>query len=59
MVHCMYRGVPGYNCKIKIVFPPLNFVFVLANSADLYEMVHHAAFHPGLHCLSKYTFRRH
>ena len=32
-------------------------VLILANSAELDEMQHHAAFHPGLHCLPKYPFR--
>ena len=27
------------------------------NSADLDEMQHDAAFHPGLHCLQNYSFR--
>ena len=31
--------------------------FVLANSADLDEMPPHVAFHLGLHCLPKYSFR--
>ena len=31
-------------------------LFVLANSADPDEMPHYAAFHLGLHCLSKYPF---
>ena len=30
------------------------FVFILANSADLDEMLHCAAFHLGQHCLTKY-----
>ena len=28
-----------------------------ANSADPGEMPHHAAFHLGIHCLSKYPFK--
>ena len=33
-------------------------VLNLANSVDdPDEMQHYAAFHPGLHCLQKYTFR--
>ena len=31
-------------------------VFILANSADLYEITPYAAFHLGLHCLPKYLF---
>ena len=30
---------------------------ILANSADPDEMQYYAAFHLGLHCLLKYTFR--
>ena len=32
-------------------------VLILANSAELDEMQHHAVFHPGLCCLPKYPFR--
>ena len=35
----------------------MNIVFILVNSADPDEMQHYAAFHLGLHCLPKYTFR--
>ena len=31
--------------------------FVLANSADPDEMLHYAAFHPGLHCLPNCPLR--
>ena len=31
--------------------------FVLSTSADPNKMPHYAAFHLGLHCLSKYQFR--
>ena len=31
-------------------------VLKTANSADPDEMLHHAAFHLGLHCLPKYLF---
>ena len=34
-------------------------IFALANSVDPYELMHYAAFHNGLHCLSKYTFWSH
>ena len=30
---------------------------VLANSANPDEVPHYAAFHLGIHCLAKYTFR--
>ena len=32
-------------------------VLILANSADTDEIQHYAAFHLGLHCLSKYPIR--
>ena len=41
----------------KIVFLSLKIDFVLANSVNPDEMLHIAAFHQGLHCLSKYPFR--
>ena len=37
----------------KIVFLSLKISFVLVNSVDPDEMMHYAAFHLGLHCLSK------
>ena len=39
------------------VFLSLKVVLILINSADPDEMQHHAAFHLGPHCLSKYPFR--
>ena len=39
------------------VFLSLKVVLILPNSADPDEMQHYAAFHLGLHCLSKYQFR--
>ena len=51
MVHCVYRGVTGYNFQQKSIFFSLKIVFVLANSVDPDEMPHYAAFHLGLHCL--------
>ena len=35
----------------------LRIVFTLTNNVDSYEMQHNAAFHLGLHCLSKCPFR--
>ena len=40
----------------NIIFLSLKVVFILANSADPDEMLHHAAVHLGLHCLPKYPF---
>ena len=58
MVHCITLGVTGYNLKKKIiVFLSQKIDFVAANSADYDEMLHHAAFHLGLHCLPKYQIK--
>ena len=57
MVHCIYRGVTGYNIQIKLYFSCLKITFVLVNSADPDEMLHCAACHLGLGCLPKYPFR--
>ena len=35
----------------------MNFVLIIANSADPDEMQHYAAFHLILHCLPKYLLR--
>ena len=40
------------------VFKSLNVVLFSPKSVDPDEMQHYAAFHPGLHCLSKYPFKR-
>ena len=39
------------------VFLSLKITFASANSKDLDELLHHAAFHLGLRCLPKYLFR--
>ena len=39
------------------VLKSLNVVLFSAKSVGLDEMQHHAAFHLGLHCLSKYPFK--
>ena len=41
----------------NIVFLSLKIGFIIANSADPDEMLHNAAFHLGLHCLTEYPFR--
>ena len=51
MVHCIYSGVADYN------FPKKFLIFVFANSVEPDEMPHYVAFHLGLHCLPKYSFR--
>ena len=44
-------------CQNNIVILSLKIDFVLANGADPAEMPHYAAFHLGLRCLPKYSFR--
>ena len=39
------------------IFLSLRIVFTLTNSVDPDEMLHSAAFHLSLHCLSKSQFR--
>ena len=41
----------------RIVLFCLEIFFTITNSEDSDEMQHHAAFHLGLHCLQKYSFR--
>ena len=52
MVHCTYLGMLGYKLK-KILYSFVTFT----NSVDPDEMQHYAAFHLGLYCLQKYSFR--
>ena len=55
MVHCIY--IEGSQVFLnKIVFFSLKTIFILVHSLDLDEIVHHAAFHLGLHCLPNYAF---
>ena len=56
IVHCTYLGVSGYNFFNNCIFLSEN-LFTFTNSVDPYEMQHYAAFHLGLHCLTKYPFR--
>ena len=49
--------VTGYCFQKNSLFLLLKINFVKLNSADPYEMPHHAAFHLDLHCLPKYPFR--
>ena len=48
-----------FNGVIYVEFSKmtLKVVLILANSADPDEMQHYAAFHLGLHCFQKYSFR--
>ena len=43
---------PNYDA-----FLSLKIAFTLMNSVNHNEMLHHAAFHLGSHCLSKYLFK--
>ena len=49
MVHCVYIGMSGNDFQ-KILLCLTENLFYL-NSVDPDEMLHHAAFHLGLHCL--------
>ena len=43
--------------KKNDAFICLKIIFTFTNSVDPDEMQHYAAFHLGLHCLQKYSFR--
>ena len=57
IVQCTYLGVSGYNFQKTIVFFCLKIFFTFTRSVDPDEMQHYAAFHLGLRCLQKYSFR--
>ena len=44
--------IPTYMYNVTLYI-----AFVLTNNDDLDEMPHYAAFHLGLRCLQKYSFR--
>ena len=46
-----------YTFQIKYCFSFFEDLIVSANSVEPDEMPHYAAFHQGLHCLLKFTFR--
>ena len=52
----IFRGV-GYNLNQNIAFFCLKIFFTFTTSVDTDEMQHYAAFHLGLQCLQKYSFR--
>ena len=57
-VHCTYLGVSGYNLKKIILYSVyLKSFSTFKNSVDPDEMQHYAAFHLGLQCLQKYSFK--
>ena len=51
------RGVRLNLKKKNVVFFFLKIFFTFTNSVDPDEMQHFAAFHLGLHCVQKYSFR--
>ena len=54
-----YLMVSGYNFQ-KILYSyclNMKIVSTFTNSVDFDEKMHYAAFHLGLHCLPKYSFR--
>ena len=57
IVHLTYLGVSGYHFQKILYFFCLKIIFTLTNSVDPDEMQHYAAFHLGLHCLQKYSFK--
>ena len=57
-VHCADLGVSGYSIVLKFFSILLSEdLFSFTNSVDQDEMQLYAAFHLGLHCLQKYSFR--
>ena len=53
IVHCTYLWMSGHNFQKNIVFFWLKIFFTFTNSVD----PDYAAFHLGLHCLQKFSFR--
>ena len=51
------RGVRLKFSKKKVAFFCLKIFFTFTNSVDPDKMQHYAAFHLGIHCLQKYSFR--
>ena len=57
IVHCTYEGFQVMILKKILYFSVWRSFFTFANSVYPDEMLHYAAFHLGLHCLQKYSFR--
>ena len=57
IVYCTYLGISDSNFKKNIAFFCLKISFTFTNSVVPDEMQHYAAFHLGLHCLQKWSFR--
>ena len=53
----VFYGVTGRTFLNNYVLQPREIVFFLANSEGPDEMPRFVAFHLGLHCLSKFSFR--
>ena len=53
--HCTYLGVSSHNFQKYSILVPKNLFY--RYSVDPDEMQHYTAFHQGLHCLQKYSFR--
>ena len=54
LVLCTHLGVSGYYFK-KTYFLSEDLLYLYSVDPD--EMQHYAAFHLGLHCLQRYSFR--
>ena len=52
---CIIKGYTCYKYHNNCI--SFQFCIILANSADPNEMPHDTAFHFGLNCLPKYSFR--
>ena len=50
----VYYIIEVINSKINVFLRPM-IIFVFANCEDNDEMLHFAAFHPGIHYLLKHT----
>ena len=57
IVHSTYLGKSGNNFQKNIVLFCLKIFFNFTNSVDPDDMQHYSAFHLGLNCLQKYSFR--
>ena len=58
MVNYTYLGVSGNSCFfLKYSFLLSEDLYTFTYSEDPGEMLHYAAFHLGLHCFERYSFR--
>ena len=58
IAYCSQRTLRNLlrNPAVSVLQVCLKIVFILINSVDPFEMLHYAAFHLGIYCLSKYLF---